>query len=215
METPLIFKISHYSILIAFISCLLYYLHLTKPLKYFAILMIIGTVTEFISTLISGSNHWIMNLYDVVEFVFLLIVFYSYKDILKTKKVLFFIIGFFLLGRTILTLSGLETIYAFKSYMLVFSNITIIGITAATVISDNKKEKIPTSKFWLLSGILIYTTASFVVSMFILLFGNQIIEKIYYIHAYANITANIIYAYAFYMDYRIGKLYSSKLVETV
>ncbi|MFA8343129.1 MAG: hypothetical protein ACEPO8_09205 [Rhodothermaceae bacterium] len=217
MGTPLIFQISHYSILIAFLASLIYFSYLSTPVKYLAGLMIIGTFTEFASTAISGSNHWIMNLYDVVEFVFIMAIFYKYNDVLKSKKILLSIMGIFVLSRIILLTTNIESIFDFKSYMQIFGNLLMISL-AILSLNIHKKENIDCntdSKFWILSGILLYISASFVVTIPILIWGNAVIIKIYFIHAYANITTNLIFAYAFFIEFRQNRPDSSKLVRNI
>lgn len=216
MGIPLIFQVSHYSILISFLLGILTYFRLSTPGKYLAALIAVGTFTEFVSTSVSGSNHWIMNLYDIVEFIFLMIIFYKFKDVVKSKKTVFTFIGIFLFFRIFFLFIEIESVFDFKSHTQIFSNLLLIFLAMLSMFLSKKSNKsllTNNSKFWILTGVILYIWASFIVTMAILIFGNEIIIKVYHIHAYTNIICNCIFAYAFFLDFKENKLEMSKLAD--
>lgn len=204
MEIPLILNISHYSILLPFVVGLVSFIRLSNSLKILFYLICIGALVEYSSTLLSMSNHLMMNLFDIVEFLLFMIIIYKFNDIPRTKKYILAILSIYLIFRISLLALGIEKITDFKSHAQVITHISLIGFSITNLIIISKKAdqyllKLP--KFWILFAIALYFSATFFLTLSNLILGDIVLIELYEIHGYSNVLCNTLFAYSFILDF--------------
>lgn len=208
MEIPLFFMISFYSIWIPFLSGIVTFRKLENSIRIFFSMVSLGVIFEIIGRQLSRNNLFVMNLWDSIEFTLILIVFSKWRYFEKYKLHFTVIIIVNLLVRILLYYFGYEDADIMKSYASILSELIIIllGMYALYKLSKATETLLYLeSKFYLLTGILVYYAGTSFLSLISLIIPPEEILPFWYIHGGANIIANILFTFCFFLQYKNSK----------
>jgi hypothetical protein len=158
------------------------------------------------------NNHWILHIYDLLEYVILIVLFAGWqKEAGRTllRRFLYVSIGLY----TVLWIVAkfeFESFKLFDQYTHTISALVLVAISLFTLIDLTRNESLSanrevplyqTFKFWILVAILLFfsgNTFLFGMGLFIgaLKFNDAV--AVWTIHWWLNITANIMYGVGFW-----------------
>ncbi len=146
------------TIFLSTLTGLYHYRRFPLYLKAFAILLVITTIIEIIGHF-TKNNLWMFNLFGVVEFSFILLIYRSLFISSKLKKVLlsFSILSTLAYLTNWLFFQGLNT---FNNYSFAFSCVlvtTTVLLYYHQLLNDNNPEPlVRVPMFWISTGILLF-----------------------------------------------------------
>ena len=201
------FHVSALSILIPLILGIFLFKDLSKDLRLFMYYIVLSFVTDLVSFIVmsySYRNAPILNIFTVLEFIFLiyiLSIWNTYKIFIIIFKAL---IPLFVIAFVLLDILGVEKFNEIKTISRTISIGILIIFSVITLFTISDAVKIPIyldPRFWITSGILIYCAGN----LLLFLFGIFIYEgeEIYFIHNFSNILANIFYAGGLFCSFKL------------
>ena len=172
-----------------------------SSLKIFSFYILISLLAEIISSIIINlgfSTTLLFNIYAIIEFIFLIVYLFSFKEIKINNSVKFIIILIFLVFQ-ILIISKQDFLEKFDNISWVISNLIIILITLYLMIKLFEKSTLNDYlvgvKMWINFGIITYFTGSLLLFIFLGIIGemnNSTIFIIWQINILFSFIANIL-----------------------
>jgi hypothetical protein len=180
------------------------YRKLSPEMRIFFFFILTAAIFEGAMHMLSAQhtpNHWLINIYCLVEFAFLAFILrYWLGEKMRSSTYVFIILGLVLLG--IYSLVQYEFQYLNK-YNLTMERIILLLLSGYFLIHlaiTTEVTPLRNPRFWAASGIFIYFTSTIVIfSMAEFFYHEQKIEStdfFYAFHSIINIFGNIIYAIA-------------------
>lgn len=205
----LIAYITTYSIFIPLIIGLILFRYLNKPQKILLYLIIFGSSVELVSLTTNMQNLWVYNIFDIVEFTLLMLMFKLIIFESQLKNIFIPLIITNILIRVLLVFLDVDSIYNIKSYFTLITNAIIIILSMRELLAISLKGQkllLQNPLFWILISLLIYFATTIFVNFISFLVEAEKLYSIYIIHSIANLLANMFFTYAFYQQYKNLKL---------
>jgi hypothetical protein len=210
-------QISHLSVITDALPVLTgawFYRNISKPMVpvyYFFFFIVLQDYFSLLISLFHIYNVWLMNLYQLVEVVFYLLVFHHFifqKQYIWQLRMLLGAIAILWLYTTIFIYKINEP----NSVMRITTGLFVVlysGIVLLKLSKDVRVFLFANPFFWLASGCMIYFSVSLLVySVFPVIVGNNysnpIFRPVWAVHSVTNIFCNLLFAISFLCPNRVS-----------
>jgi hypothetical protein len=168
---------------------------------YLIVTAICGLICFYIA-MINGNNHWCYNLYQIIVFILLALIF----DIEFQKKVFFKIsvlMSIFLIYNTYAT--GLF-IFNQINFNIIFTCIGILsGVCIKKVVFNTAEPEFKEFDFWMYGGFFIFSFGSLFLNLFLTIVTHKTNYSILHFYAIYQIVLNVIVNLIFFKVVRLLK----------
>jgi hypothetical protein len=195
-----------YSVAPAVIIGICRYAKVLKTFRPFILLMVISLITE-IATHITVYHYYmgnavIINIYNLIECLFWLWLFYNWNAFKKRSPVLP-ALATLLIGTWVIENIIFSKLSTFSSGFIIIYSFTLVFLSINQVnkqIVEERKNLFTDAKFLICAGILLFYTDRILIESFYLLdiaqANAKFLQKLFNILQYANLFVNLLFAFA-------------------
>ncbi len=155
---------------------------------YLIVTAICGLICFYLA-MINGNNHWCYNIYQIIVFILLALIF----DIEFQKKVFFKIsvlVSIFLIYNTYAT--GLF-IFNQINFNIIFTCIgTVSGVCIKNIVVNSFEKEFNESDFWMYGGFFIFSFGNLFLDLFFTIVTHKTNYSILHFYAIYQIVLNVI-----------------------
>jgi hypothetical protein len=169
----IIIIISSLAVLMPFSLALRQFNVLSEPLRiifYYILIALMFEILGWITVLLHQQNHWVTNIFNILEFIFISFYFLKIFKIKKIYKVLNFLILLVAISIILLTLIDYRNINHYNSIAFVISCFALMMLVLYhfyILLYSLEVPRLTTNPyFWISSGVLLYFSGSFFINLF-------------------------------------------------
>jgi hypothetical protein len=178
----------------------------------FVVLCLVVEVASYITGFLNINNHWILHIYDLLEYVILILLLAGWQKEAGhplLQRLLYVSIGLFAL-LWIVAKVEFESFKRFDQYTHTISALVLVAVSLFTLIDLARNESLSanrevplyrTFKFWILVAVFSFFSGNtFLFGMGEMIIGLKFKDAVtvWTLHWWLNITANICYGVAFW-----------------
>ncbi|MBI5021167.1 MAG: hypothetical protein HZB59_07010 [Ignavibacteriales bacterium] len=202
MKLPIIAYIYLSSTIAVFVLGALRFRRFDRGMIFFFCFIIVIMIIEVITytlMILSINNHWVLHIYDLLEYIFLMLMFANWQSDKKIGSTLeltipVFAVAWLISKFTIESFSGLSN-YIHPSACLIIIIVSILTLFQSFRINSTTSSI--RSRIWIISGILIYYSGSIVYYSLVNQFAAMNYSDalvIMYVHWSLDTFTNVIYS---------------------